>query len=176
MSKIDTQIKELLTKKKKVDYINYLIDLVKNDTKCIDYEEVKTEIVSQIEPHLLKLVEQIESDGSLDTKDNKQSISQEDLQILKLLADKVKSKDSIEPKKVSNTPQQKVSNQHASTQDKMNFALNNRHLAGKRVQVMNDQNLELYGKVVGLDAPFVLIETDTGPVINVPLEKVVYNA
>lgn len=176
MSKIDTQIKELLAKKKKVDYINYVLDLVKNDTKCIDFSEVKTEIVAQIEPHLLKLIEQIESDVLTESKDTKQLISEEDLEILKLLANKVKSKDSIEPKKVNNPPPKQNNQQHASTQDKMNFALNNRHLAGKRVQVINDQNIDLHGKVVGLDAPFVLVETDTGPVINVPLEKVVYNA
>lgn len=56
--------------------------------------------------------------------------------------------------------------------EKMNFALDNRHLAGKKVSVLNDKNVDISGEVVGLDAPFVLVKTTTGPTIKVPLANV----
>lgn len=59
-----------------------------------------------------------------------------------------------------------------SMNDKMNFALDNRHLAGKKVKVANNQNIDINGEVVGLDAPYVLVKTETGPTIKVPLQNV----
>lgn len=56
--------------------------------------------------------------------------------------------------------------------EKMNFALDNRHLAGKQVNVLNDKNIDIRGEVVGLDAPYVLVKTTTGPTIKVPLNNV----
>jgi len=56
--------------------------------------------------------------------------------------------------------------------DKLAFALDNRHLAGKSVSIANDKNITINGKVVGLDAPFVIVQTEAGPTIKVPLEKV----
>lgn len=62
--------------------------------------------------------------------------------------------------------------QELSPSEKLSFAMDNRHLAGKRVMVENDKNIEIRGEVVGLDAPFVHVKTDTGPIIKVPLAKV----
>lgn len=59
-----------------------------------------------------------------------------------------------------------------STGEKMNFALDNRHLAGKKVNVLNEKNIEIKGEVVGLDAPYVIVKTSTGPTIKVPLPNV----
>lgn len=55
---------------------------------------------------------------------------------------------------------------------KLSFAMDNRHLSGKTVTVANDKNMVIKGKVVGLDAPYVLVATETGPTIKVPLEHV----
>jgi hypothetical protein len=59
-----------------------------------------------------------------------------------------------------------------SPAEKLNFALDNRHLGGKMVNVLNDKNVEIKGQVIGLDAPFVIVKTDTGPTIKVPLPNV----
>lgn len=178
MSNIDTQIKQLLLKKKKIDYISYIADLVKNDTKCVDFKDVQKEIVSKIEPFLLELMSAIETDSEVKPKTNENDLSPTEVQVLKAAAAKAIAK-AAQPDQPKNeqvsaeAKETKKQQAQMSTSDKMNFAMNNRHLADKRVQVINDKNVEIFGKVVGLDAPFVVIRTDTGPVIQVPLEKVV---
>lgn len=175
MSNIDAQIKALLLKKKKIDYVSYIADLVKNDTKCLDFKDVKDEVVSKIEPFLLTLMTSIEADGEQQKTESKSSFDEKELQALKIIASKVLNKAAETP----NTPFQPTppaptpKKEELSNNDKMNFAMNNRHLANKRVQVINDTNVQVFGLVVGLDAPFILVKTETGPTIQVPLEKVV---
>lgn len=184
MSKIDQQIKALQLKKTKIDYIKYIEDLLKNDTKCVDFKHVKEEILSQIIPHLEKVAEAIENDSQVQDY-NSSLFSKEQSEALKELADKFmaakqnktqpqESKPQVQNQPYQNDPApvQAPKRQELSHNDKMNFAMNNRHLANKRVQVMNDQNVQIHGMVVGLDAPFVQIKTDTGPVINVPVDKI----
>jgi hypothetical protein len=175
MSKIAEQIKALQLKQKKIDYISYVADLVKNDTKCIDFQDVQKEIVEKIEPFLLKLMDSIEKDVELKA-DGQPALSEEQVKALALVADKLIAKPQVANQQPANPqvpPPPKPPQPTVSNQDKMNFALGNRHLADKRVQVLNDQNAQIYGKVVGLDAPHVVVKTDTGPVINVPIEKIV---
>jgi len=179
MSKIDAQIKALQLKKKKIDYVSYVADLIKNDTHCVDFKDVQKEIVDKIEPYLLKLIEAIESDSEVST-DAQPALSKEQLEAVMLVANKVlnKSQNSTPSAPIQDggyTPEQtlKKGKQEMNHNDKMNFAMNNRHLANKKVQVINDQNVQITGSVVGLDAPYVVVKTDSGPTINVPLEKVV---
>lgn len=176
MSNIDAQIKALLLKKKKIDYVSYIADLIKNDTKCVDFEDVQKEIVSRIEPFLLELMSAIENDTEV-TADA--GIDQERSKALLELADKVlaaKKNPKSQNETSKNEPFTKTNKEPTkpvtSNQDKMSFALDNRHLGGKRVQVENDTNSDVKGTVVGLDAPFVVVKTDQGPTINVPLEKI----
>lgn len=174
MSKIDTQIKALQLKKKKIDYLTYVLDLIKNDTKCLDFKDVQQDVVSQIEPFILKLSESIENDTELAQISKSEIFSKEESDVLKLIASKALNKsvvppqNPIPPNRQKPTPESQMSNS-----DKMNFALNNRHLGNKKVQVINEHNVTVLGTVVGLDAPFVVVKTDTGPTIEVPLEKVV---
>lgn len=175
MSNIDAQIKALLLKKKKIDYVSYIADLVKNDTKCIDFKDVQKEIVDQIEPFLLKLMTSIETGQPVKNDEPTSEFSQEQKDALLTLASKV-----IEKKTQATSPYNAEVPQHPAkpkselnNNDKMNFAINNRHLASKRVQVINDANVQIFGQVVGLDAPHVIVKTETGPTIQVPIEKVV---
>lgn len=174
-----------MLKKKKIDYINYIADLVQNDTKCVDFSDVKDDIVTAILPFLIELSESIEKDSAIKSK-NKEQFTDEEISVLKTVALKLLTKPPEQPKpvqSVQNEPfsePQKVVQQEAkkkaqemSNNDKMNFAMNHRHLANKRVQVINDQNVQIFGNVVGLDAPYILVKTETGPTIQVPLEKVV---
>lgn len=188
MSNIDAQIKALQLKKKKIDYLTYVTDLVKNDTKCIDFKEVKDEVVKKILPFLKELAAAIEQDIEVKPKTDELAFSQDESKALKAIAAKILNKTEPVPpsqngafsqETPSQVPQAQASVQAKkqaeglSTSDKMNFAMNNRHLADKRVQVMNDQNAQIFGKVVGLDAPYVIVKTETGPTISVPIEKVV---
>ena len=172
MSKIAEQIKLLQLKQKKIDYISYVADLIKNDKKCIDFKDVQEEVVSKIEPFLLNLMESIEKDSDIKNESKSSGMFDADeYDALKLLASKVKSKSGSDVSQAPRQPQPKQP--EVANHDKMNFALNHRHLGNKRVQVLNDQNATILGTVVGLDAPFVVVKTDTGPTINVPINMVV---
>lgn len=182
MSKIQEQIKALQLKQKKIEYLSYLADLIKNDTKCVDFKDVQEEIVAKIEPVLLDLMTSIELDSPL-KKESKLEFTEQEIVTLKAVADKILNKPTQPqvPQAPQNSPyskeepqtQTQQKKQELSNNDKMAFALNNRHLANKKVQVLNDQNAQIFGSVVGLDAPFVVVKTETGPTIQVPLEKVV---
>jgi hypothetical protein len=175
MSNIDAQIKALLLKKKKIDYVSYVADLIKNDTKCLDFKDVQDEVVSKIEPFLLDLMTAIEGDAEVKAPASVSGLSPEELSALKLVANKVLTKTPTPANNgaFNQDAQPAPKKQEMNANDKMNFALNNRHLGNKRVQVINDQNVQIFGTVVGLDAPFVIVKTETGPTIQVPLEKVV---
>lgn len=183
MSKIQEQIKALQLKQKKIEYVSYIADLIKNDTKCVDFKEVQAEIVAKMEPFLLDLMTEIETDTPVKKTKESDTFTEEQIITLKAIADKINSKPAqpaqAQPQGSSNGPYNQeqapapVPASSLSNQDKMSFALANRHLADKRVEVMNDKNVKIFGKVVGLDAPFVVVKTETGPTINVPLERVV---
>ncbi len=179
---IEAKIQELMLKKKKIDYLKYVEDLIRNDTKCIDYKSVKDDVVSTITPHIMKLIQSIENDTEVKYADN-QEFSPEQFKALVFLADRVNApKPTPSAVQVNETPapsayqpEQPIAapkKDLLSHNDKMNFAMNNRHLADKRVQVLNDANTPIYGKVVGLDAPHIIVKTEAGPTINVPVEKV----
>jgi hypothetical protein len=177
MSKIDQLIQDLQLKKKKIDYIEYIKDLLKGDQKCIDFVEIQEEVLAKVIPLLESISKEIE-DGitpKIESQNNTQ-LSQDDVNTLKLVIEKAKGK-MIE----SNTPSspspydkksQDLKKSVLSNSDKLNFAMNNRHLANKRVVVINKQGKEVSGEVVGLDAPYVVVRTSQGPVIQAELENV----
>ena len=175
MSNIDEQIKALQLKKKKIDYVSYIADLIKNDNKCLDFMDVQKEVVAKIEPFLINLMNSIENDTDVVTNSDSNQLTEAQLKVLKIVADKVINKpDSLKtetPKTNVVKPTNNIS--ELSPSEKMNFALNHRHLADKSVQVINDEKVTITGKVVGLDAPYVHVKTETGPTIKVPVEKIV---
>lgn len=184
MSKIQDKINELLTKKKKIDYISYVLDLVKNDTKCIDFKDVQQDVVNKLEPFLKELSEAIESDTTVKTSVEAPQFANEEVQVLKLLASKALEK---KPQPQTQTPNNSFTQEipppakpvqapshEMSPHEKMNFALSNRHLANKEVSILNDKSEIIEtGIVVAIDAPNILVKTKTGPTIAVPLPKLV---
>jgi hypothetical protein len=69
-------------------------------------------------------------------------------------------------------PRQTPPTKHEQREDKISFGLRNRHLDQKRVLVVTKQGIQTAGIVVGLDAPNIVVKTDTGHTIQVPLENV----
>lgn len=59
----------------------------------------------------------------------------------------------------------------APTQDKVSFALQNRHLENKEVSVTTANGV-VNGTVRGLDAPFVVVQTETGQTIDATLDSI----
>lgn len=164
MSKIDEQIKALQLKKKKIEFLNHILSSAK-DYNHEDFKDVKDEVVSSLESFIVRTINSIESDSEIQLE---ASISKEDLDIIKTVADKVKSKN----KEVIKSTKSSVSNPVVDNNIKLKFAMDNRVLANKKVTIANDQNLTITGTVVGLDAPDVIVRTDSGPIVKVPLEKV----
>jgi hypothetical protein len=178
MSKLKEQIEKLQYKQKQVDYLNYIKDLVINDTKCIDYSDVKASIHEKLIPILTQLTAELAEDEQPKPVETVTTTSTtftvDEAAVLKGLVAKVTSQG-----KAPQNPQQPQSPANPgpktapSVSEQMSFAMANRHLANKKVQVINDANVTLTGTVVGLDAPNVVVQTDTGPKILVPIEKVV---
>lgn len=173
MSKINALIQELQLKQKKIDYLNYIKDLLKGDQHCVDYVEVQDEVLSKVIPQLDALSKEIEdgTQAALPLIMPVTGFSPDQILILSKLADKVKplAIENVNPE-IPKTPP--VKKPVMSTTDKISFAMDNRYLSNKEVKVSNDQGIEVKGKVVGLDAPFVIVKTNQGPTISVPLEKV----
>lgn len=176
MSKLKEQIEKLQLKQKQVDYLAYIKDLVINDTKCIDYSEVKASIHEKLIPMLTQLTAELTEDEQPKTPEQAATTSgaftADEAAVLKTLVAKVNGKVPTSPQQ-SQVPVNKGNKQAPSVSEQMSFAMANRHLANKKVQVINDANVTLTGTVVGLDAPNVVVQTDTGPKILVPIEKVV---
>lgn len=71
------------------------------------------------------------------------------------------------------TPKAPVKTPKPSVAEVMNFALANRHLGGKTVEVMNESGEVFRGDVVGLDCPHVLVKAKDGSgVIKALLDNV----
>lgn len=176
MSKLKEQIEKLQFKQKQVDYLNYVKDLVINDTKCIDYSDVKDSIQQKLIPMLTQLTIELAEDELPKPIEaitvTSTTFTLDETNVLKSLVAKVNNKvpQLNQPNPALANPGVKTA---PSVADQMSFAMANRHLANKKVQVINDANVTLTGIVVGLDAPNVVIQTDTGPKILVPIERVV---
>lgn len=190
MSKIDTQIKELQTKKCKIDYLLYIKSLLTDDKSCVDYIEVKEEVLKLVIPQLDALVKSIEDDVTIDLE-NPVKFSSEETEVLKTVAAKVLSKGPIPsnptPMPSSGTPVKKAEypappkrndpfsnvENNAQTQEwdinaKMSFAMDNRHLANKKVRTNDSQE----GVIVGLDAPNVIVQLNSGTRVKYLLQNV----
>lgn len=180
MSKIDTLIQQLQEKKKKLDYLTYIKDLLKGDQHCVDYVEVQEEVLAKLLPLVDKLASEIED--SVETESQTPNavgqFNDTELRALKMVASKLVEKAG----QVQETPKQQqpptqnnpTKNQKLPNQDKMSFAMDNRHLANKKVRVLHKDSDEVAttGTVVGLDAPNIVVKTVEGVTIEVPLSKI----
>lgn len=163
MSNIDQQLqklrdreKQLDLEKRKIEFLNHILDSAKEYNHKA-FADVKDEVVSILEKLTESAVDSIISKvvvaaAPITPETSVVAPVTQDSALVKALTPK-KPEDGLGPN------------------DKLNFAMDNRHLAGKIVTIANDKNMTVKGKVVGLDAPYVLVATDTGPVIKVPLEK-----
>lgn len=160
MSKIDEQIKKLREQEKRLEletkkilFLQHILDSAR-DYDHANFKEVKDEVVAMLEKLVEKAVESPEA--SVLVQHTNTSTFKSDVP--------VNSRKEVAPKKV---PEPGM-----SIAEKANFAMDHRHLAGKTVTVENDKNMVIKGKVVGLDAPFVVVAVEGGPNINVPREKI----
>ena len=172
MSKINEQIKELQTKLKKVEFLNHILDSAKKYENK-DFKDVKEDVVSSLDEFVTKEIECIENGAAKTEVLTQGQLSQDELNVVKSMVQRVQTKKPVNP---GNPPP--VNDPYGNKKeivgspDKLSFALENRHLANKRVTVANNEGMTVMGEVVGLDAPNVVVKTDTGPTIQVPIGNV----
>jgi hypothetical protein len=174
MSKLEEQLKELSLKKKKVDYFKFLSDKLV-DIKNIEFKEVESEVkelLTQFISREINLIENGLEDTKKVSKEGDPSIppifDAESIKILNHLVEKAKHKfeKPIEQPKES-TPQK------LPVSDKIRFAQQNRHLEGKTLTAKTLIG-EVTGRVVGLDAPNILLQVTPGsPAFAITLEQII---
>lgn len=175
MSKIDQLIEELLLKKKKITYLLFIKDMLQNDPKSKDFNDVKEEILGKLGASIDLMSKEIE-DGIAPAE----AVKSENMDILNSLAERLKSKSELLTAPASSpvpnsaaAPMPKKS--QMSNQDKLSFAMDNRHLANKQVVGRTDSGVNVSGVVVGLDAPYVYLKTSEGPTVPVLLDMIQIN-
>lgn len=161
MSKIAEQTKELTKRLKKVEFLNHILESAQNyDHK--DFTEVKDDVVKMLEQFVEESIEIIVN-GVKKTASpaivNKGTFADED-------------SPQVEEERPKPPPKKPRPPTEPGHQDKLSFAMQHRPLADKDVSVANDQKRIVKGRVVGLDAPYVLVKVENGPTIKVPPEKV----
>lgn len=166
MSNIDDQIKLLQLKKKKIEFLTHILESTKSYKDKELNKDVKQDVINSLSTYVKNQIMIIET--GKESKQLNTEFSNNEVNILKTVANKVLQKDST----IKNKPIQRQKVEMQNHNDKLSFALDNRHLAGKQVSVANDKNMVVKGEVTGLDSPFVVVKTDTGPIIKVPLENI----
>lgn len=150
MSLIDEQIKKLTLVKKKIEFAQKLKD-PKNLGKWVsDYPEIKEDMMKILSKFSDKLVASLEKNYSLPSLDGQETPKHV-------------------PKNVPKKPQKQ--NKELPKQDKITFALENRRLADQKVNVRTEQGV-FKGKVIGLDAPFVIVKLDSGATVQREIQDI----
>lgn len=175
MSKIEAQIKLLQNKKAKISFLNTILASTK-DYKNDDFNEIKDDVVKLMSDFIGDTIVRIEDDVEVKTSTG---LSDDEVSMLKTLVKKVKTKNSnVQPNiedrdlQVSRVQPRPIEIDNNSVSAKLDFALANQHFSGRRVKVENNENINIIGEVVGLDAPHILVKVENGPIIKVPPHKV----
>lgn len=166
MSAIDEKIKrlreqekQLELEKRKVEFLNHILQSAKDYTHKA-FVDVKNDVIQLLTDFTTKAIQAIETGSTPVVAVPK------DAQVFQSETPANAATPAPAPAKP------KSADGEMGPGEKLNFALDNRHLGGKKVTIANDKNMTVTGTVVGLDAPFVIVKTDTGPTIKVPLPQV----
>ena len=166
MSKLDEQLKELQIKKLKVEFLKLLRNNI-GDVTGDQFKEIEVEVKEEVFAFLDAQIDMIESGEIKTTNEVTQLFNDDEVNALKLFAQKAISKQN-QPIKQSPSVNN-IENNNFSTQDKIRFAQEHRHLGGKMVKLKDGNE----GKVVGLDAPSVLISLYNGVTVGYNVKDIV---
>ena len=169
MSALDDQLRELQGRKLKVEFFKLLRKSIGDVTEA-RFKEVEKEVKDQIFAFVDAQVDMIES-GEITKKSEITGVfSDEQFKALSLLADKVANKTNISNPYGENEAR-KSTQKPKYPQDKVSFALQHRNLENKEVKVRSLG--EAKGKIVGLDAPNVVVQLLTGQTVEVSLGDII---
>ena len=155
IKQVQDEQKRLERERLKIEYLAHILESVES----YDRKEFK-----EVQPEVSTIMRQL-IEGAIQAIENPKSAGPTPALPRDVVPDKAPQPTPVQ----SNRPAPEL-----SPSEKMNFALTNRDLGGKKVTVLGvGTNPNQTGEVVGLDAPHVVVRTDTGPIIKVPIEKVV---
>lgn len=178
MSKIDEKIKELIRKKNKVELYWHILESL-SGYEHEQFQEVKEEVLAEVKAFVDAQIDLIEDGKDKDrnlVKESDVEFTVEEIKVLKQTVRKLmtpKDQTIQDPyANQGNPPVQPVQKPKTDNrQDKISFALANRGLANKRVKCQTP-NGEVLGNVVGIDAPHIIVKTDTGHTAPFDLELI----
>lgn len=191
MSLLEQQIKELQIKKNKADLFRLILENIQTMPDDPKFSEVSEEVKNEVTTFLSDSIKAIEDGTPAPSKiplPSNAAFTEAQMEILRTVADRAQERSVVPTTPKANTgafasddeditqparrqnppPQQKKTVHH----DKIRFGLANRHLDGKRVKVFTERG-EVGGNVVGLDAPHIIVKTDTGHTVPVLLDNIV---
>lgn len=177
MSKLEEQLKELQTKKLKADFFK---NVKENLFAMVPKKEdgIEVDVVNEIAAFIDAQVDMIESGEIKTTKEINSLFTTDEVEALKRIAGKVLNKPEVPNAFPNNNNNKALTKQERLLQmtanDPIKFALKHRHLENKNVTVNNDGTI-FNGKVVGLQAPNVVVETNSGQRIAVHIDKISEN-
>lgn len=163
IQKLREQEKRLERETRKVEFLTHILESAK-EYKHATFTDVKQDVTSLLENFVKKTIEAIEAGTEVTI-----TVGPPTLNIVPMTPQAPSQPQVAGPAQLQPV---KPAGDSVGPNEKLAFALDNRHLGGKKVSVQNDKNITIRGEVVGLDAPFVIVRTETGPTIKVPLEKV----
>lgn len=181
MNKLDKQIKELQLKKKKIELYNTIKSFVmKNKDKektTKEINDVKTEIQKEVSKFIDSQISNIENNTDIKVVDNKINsiFCDSEIKILKNVAKRIFNKEKPVITKETNSPvtpnYTKPQTGVSDVQDKFKFAMANRHLDSKKV-IVTTVTGPMPGIVVGLDAPHIIVKTQSGATIKAAINNI----
>ena len=183
MSKIDDLMKQLEEKKITIEAYNLIADSLGDTLKDTKFDNIREDVSGKIAEYIIAEIEAVEQSAGLGASQPQEEnatlsgFSQEDVGLLRNILDRAKGKTPQNNGAFSeggNPPPQQPRQRrpvNAAAPDKIKFALANRHLEGKTVVFQGNSGL-IEGTVRGLDAPNVVIQTDTGKTHEVPIDAI----
>lgn len=177
MSRLQEELREIESKLLKIKFFKEVkknIGAMITDKK----DEVKKEVQDELSAFIDTQIDMIESGEIRQQKEIDELFSSEEVRALKLVASKALGKNNVfstEESPNPSKPQTKLTKEQRlaemTANDPIKFALKHRHLENKTVKVQNENGL-VSGKVIGLQAPNVVLELNNGSKIHVHVNKI----
>lgn len=178
MSKLDEQLKELQSRKLKVEFFKLLKTTIGDVSPKDGMKDIEKEVKDQLFAFIDAQVDMIESGEVKSNGEINTLFEDTEVQILKKMVEKVSQK-QIDPYKTTGVNETLKTNGVEQTQpvnamdkqDKIQFALKHRNLGGKDVKVKSLGNAS--GTVTGIDAPNIVVQLANGQYVQVPPQDII---
>lgn len=149
---LQAQQAHLEREKRKIAFLNHILQSVK-DYQHAEFKDVHADVLTLVSGFVAQTIASIENPDQAPAQPKAENTM-------------------FSPPEPPAAPVKPKRQESVDPAELMAFAMENRHLSGKSVVVTAPQGqVDIKGTVVGLEAPFVLVKTNDGPTIKVPLEK-----